>query len=76
MNQTFDNWWAHVVAALAEDGYEREAEKYKEISEHAYKAGRLAEREEIAQMFDAEHEKRQGVDNFAQCAAVAIRSRK
>ncbi len=39
-----------------------------------YEAGRLAEREEIAQMFDAEHEKR--VDNFAQCAAVAIRARK
>ncbi len=41
-----------------------------------FEAGRKTEREEIAQMFDAEHEKRQGVDNFAQCAAVAIRARK
>ncbi len=41
-----------------------------------FEAGRKAEREEIAQMFDAEHEKRQGVDTFAQCAAVAIRARK
>ncbi len=46
------------------------AEQMKE----AFEAGKAAEREEIAQMFDAEHEKR--VDNFAQCAAVAIRARK
>ncbi len=49
---------------------------YQKFHRAIFEAGRKAERDEIAQMFDAEHEKRQGVDTFAQCAAVAIRARK
>ncbi len=67
---TFDDWWEEHGDIVFTGLFPKSATKI------AFEAGKAAEREGIAQMFDAEHEKRQGVDTFAQCAAVAIRARK
>ncbi len=48
----------------------------RDIQRAAFEAGRLAEREEIAQMFDAEQERRPEFAIIAQRAATVIRARK
>lgn len=44
------------------------------VQDYGY-ACAAAEREAIASMFDAEHERRKHIDNYAACAAVCIRAR-